>query len=57
MSLPGTKPNSSPELLNTRPSSGSGTFHAESTRIPTGSPGPTTREAGALKNSSGRGAT
>jgi hypothetical protein len=50
-------PTISPEALQTRASSGSGTLICESGRIPIGSPSPQTRQAGLLKNSSGRSAS
>ena len=42
--------------VQTRASSGSGTLISESGLIPIGSPSPHTRQAGLLKNSSGRAA-
>jgi hypothetical protein len=45
-----------PPRLITSASSGSGTLHRASRRMHTGSPGPRTRQAAALKNSSGRSA-
>ncbi len=57
MSLPMVKPSIVPAELIQSASSGSGTFHFESRRMRTGLPGPATREAVALKKSSGRGAS
>ena len=57
MSLPLTNPTMRPPESATTASSGSGTSHPESARMPTGSPGPRTRPGAALKNSSGRSAT
>jgi len=57
MSLPMVKPMMFPEELMTSASSGSGTFHRASVRIPTGSPGDTTLSGSDLKKISGRGAS
>jgi hypothetical protein len=51
-----TYPAISPVRVSSRPSSGSGTLLAESARMAIGSPSVTTRQAGDLKNSSGRSA-
>ena len=50
-------PTISPLELHASASSGSGTEISESGRMPIGSPGPQTRQAGLLKNSSGRSAS
>lgn len=57
MSLPAVQPTSPPRELNTSTSSGSGTFHLASRRIPTLPPGPEAFGPSDLKNSSGRGAS
>jgi hypothetical protein len=49
-------PTISARELQTRASSGSGTLISESGLTPIGSPSPQTRQAGLLKNSSGRAA-
>ena len=57
MSLPIVQPTMSPRAFITSASSGSGTFHRASPRMPTPSPGPTTFSATALKKISGRAAS
>jgi hypothetical protein len=56
MSLPMVYPATAPSALSTTASSGSGTSTVESARTDTGAPGPLTRQAADLKNSSGRSA-
>ena len=56
MSLQTVYPTTSAAALSSTPSSGSGTSTSESARTFTGAPGPATRQAADLKNSSGRGA-